>query len=77
MLVQRLVERCRRGKKAQLVRAFGKDAVEEGVVETIRLGDRIAYALGFDDPAYFSRVFTRATGLSPRAFRQRLNDAAE
>lgn len=33
---------------------------------------RIAYALGFDDPAYFTRVFTRATGLSPRTFRQRL-----
>ncbi|WP_068303973.1 helix-turn-helix domain-containing protein [Pararhodobacter sp. CCB-MM2] len=36
---------------------------------------RIAYALGFEDPAYFTRVFTRATGLSPRAFRQRLNEA--
>lgn len=34
---------------------------------------RIAYALGFEDPAYFTRVFTRATGLSPRAFRQSLN----
>lgn len=34
---------------------------------------RIAYSLGFDDPAYFTRVFTRATGLSPRAFRQRLD----
>lgn len=31
----------------------------------------IAYALGFDDPAYFSRVFARATGLSPRNFRDR------
>ena len=34
----------------------------------------IAYALGFSDPAYFSRVFSRATGASPRAFRDRLAD---
>lgn len=33
----------------------------------------IAYALGFDDPAYFTRVYTTATGRSPRAFRERLN----
>ncbi|MFN4100383.1 MAG: helix-turn-helix domain-containing protein [Pararhodobacter sp.] len=38
---------------------------------------RIAYALGFEDPAYFTRVFTRATGVSPRAFRQRLAAAGE
>lgn len=31
---------------------------------------KIAYALGFADPAYFSRVFARVTGLSPRRFRQ-------
>jgi AraC family transcriptional regulator, transcriptional activator of pobA len=33
----------------------------------------IAYALGFDDPAYFSRIYAAATGLSPRAFRARLH----
>jgi AraC family transcriptional activator of pobA len=29
----------------------------------------IAYALGFDDPAYFTRFFSQRTGMSPRAFR--------
>ncbi len=39
----------------------------------------VAYALGFDDPAYFSRVYAAATGLSPRAFRDQLhgNEQAE
>ncbi len=32
----------------------------------------IAYTLGFSDPAYFSRIFTRATGLAPRRFRERV-----
>ena len=32
----------------------------------------IAYALGFDDPAYFTRFFSQRTGFSPRTFRSRL-----
>jgi len=33
--------------------------------------NRIAYALGFRDPAYFTRVFSQATGMSPQDFRRR------
>ncbi|MGR3662952.1 MAG: helix-turn-helix domain-containing protein [Paracoccaceae bacterium] len=29
----------------------------------------VGYRIGFDDPSYFSRVFMRQTGQSPRAFR--------
>jgi AraC family transcriptional regulator, transcriptional activator of pobA len=36
----------------------------------------IAYALGFSDPAYFSRLFSAATGLSPRSFRDKVHNAA-
>lgn len=31
----------------------------------------IGRSLGFEDPAYFSRFFSKAAGLSPRRFRQR------
>ena len=31
---------------------------------------QVAYYLGFEDPAYFSRFFARRMGLSPRAFRR-------
>jgi AraC family transcriptional regulator, transcriptional activator of pobA len=33
----------------------------------------IAYTLGFNDPAYFSRLFSEATGLSPRSFREKVS----
>ena len=31
---------------------------------------QVAYYLGFEDPAYFSRFFSRRMGVSPRAFRR-------
>ena len=34
---------------------------------------QIGYELGFADPSYFSRVFTRATGMNPRDFRRGLD----
>jgi len=37
---------------------------------------QIAYDLGFSDPAHFSRVFTKGTGMPPRAFRKQLGDSA-
>jgi AraC family transcriptional activator of pobA len=35
----------------------------------------IAYELGFQDPAYFSRLFKKLMGLTPKEFRRRQQDA--
>ena len=32
---------------------------------------KLAFELGFEDPAYFCRFFKKQTGLSPRAYRER------
>jgi AraC family transcriptional activator of pobA len=37
----------------------------------------IAYGLGFNDAAYFTRMFTRSVGCSPRQFRQDRRSAAQ
>lgn len=42
------------------------------------LNDRqIAYELGFDDPAYFSRRFKQLVGESPRSYRSRIRKMAQ
>jgi AraC family transcriptional regulator, transcriptional activator of pobA len=37
---------------------------------------QIAYYMGFEDPAYFSRFFARGMGASPRSFRRRAGTTA-
>jgi AraC family transcriptional activator of pobA len=36
---------------------------------------QIAYDLGFSDPAHFSRVFAKGTGMPPKLFRQKVAEA--
>ncbi|NBC09069.1 MAG: helix-turn-helix domain-containing protein, partial [Bacteroidetes bacterium] len=43
--------------------------------ETDLLVSEVAYAVGYDDPAFFSRVFRDKTGLSPSEWRGRGGDA--
>jgi AraC family transcriptional activator of pobA len=66
-------------KAAREVLGFGvRQAVgERRLVEakrlllfTIRTVEDIAYDCGFNDPAYFSRFFRQATGLSPAMWRR-------
>lgn len=59
-------------------------AIEERIIREARrylaysnlTVSEIAYQLGYSDPAYFSRVFSRATGSSPRQFRSEMHGKA-
>ena len=45
------------------------DEAKQKLFATDLSGKEIAYELGFDDPAYFSRFFKKYTGLTLKAFR--------
>lgn len=42
------------------------------LIYTVETLEKIAYDLGFKDPAYFSRFFKQCEGMSPKAFRRSL-----
>jgi AraC family transcriptional activator of pobA len=44
---------------------------KRALVFTVSTAQEIAYGLGFADPAYFTRFFSRETGETPRQFRER------
>ena len=66
---------------AQLIQERLVQEARRNLVFTNLPVSTISYTLGFEDPAYFSRVFTAACGVSPKQFRARLsaerNDGAD
>jgi methylphosphotriester-DNA--protein-cysteine methyltransferase len=76
------LERCREGahwlaETETLVDQVAKPRDQRAMLEAQRsllygnlsIGE-VGYALGFSDPAYFTRFFTRHAGRSPAAFRR-------
>jgi AraC family transcriptional regulator, transcriptional activator of pobA len=45
------------------------EAAQRDLVFTPSPVQKVAYSLGFSDPAYFNRFFRRMTGTTPGAFR--------
>jgi AraC family transcriptional activator of pobA len=70
----RLNALCRRaaGQSAlQTIHARQLLEAKRGLVYTSMSVSEVGYALGFQDPAYFSRFFARRAGVPPSAFRER------
>lgn len=69
----RLVASCRAAagvSPQQVLHARLLMEARRQLLYTVRPSSSIAYALGFKDPAYFSRFFKRATGKAPREYRR-------
>lgn len=54
----------------ELIRNRVIDEVKNQLYSTAKSGKEIAFGLGFDDPAYFSRFFRKYTGQTLKEFRQ-------
>lgn len=76
------------GRLNRLCRAVSGQPAAELVIERLMLEarrrliyvaapvSRIAYDLGYADPAYFSRIFKRRVGMTPNTFRRQRQGAA-
>lgn len=67
--VNRITTSCINRTIGELVRSRQLLEAKRELVFSDKAVNEIAYALDFADPAYFSRVFSRAVGVSPVAFR--------
>jgi AraC family transcriptional regulator, transcriptional activator of pobA len=68
---KRLAQACHRAvNRTPLEVIHDRIAIEakRSLLYTSMTISEVGYSLGFQDPAYFSRFFTRAAGLAPRAF---------
>jgi len=67
---------CHRFKKemklspTEYLRLLKADAAKDLLASTDMTVSQVAYALGFSDPLYFSRVFSSSQGISPKQYRQ-------
>ncbi len=64
---------CRGGMHSSakaLIQARLINEAKRLLIYTRQPADQVAYALGFKDPAYFSRAFKKATGMAPGQYRE-------
>ena len=58
----------------KLISLFIVDEVKRRLIETDNTISEIAYRLGFEYPAHFTRMFKRATGMTPREYRLNMTE---
>ena len=70
--LNRLVKAATGQSASALIEARAIREARRMLAYTILTVAEIGYQLGFQDPAHFSRVFSRATGASPTHYRRRI-----
>lgn len=70
--LNRIVRQATGSSASSLITARMLREARRLLIYTTLTAAEIGYALGFSDPAHFSRVFARGTGDPPRRFRERM-----